>query len=134
MTENEKHPIQDHSFSKEERLCRKYYIDSLFDKGKVIKKYPLRMVWTEGNASEEMPVQVILGVSKRLFKKAYQRIRIKRVLREVYRKHKAPLYDDLLQKNRKLSLAIFYIAKDPIDYHKVEADMVALLDKLRDRL
>jgi len=121
-------------FCKEEHLCRKHFIDALFSEGKVIKRYPLRLVWVEGNASDIMPAQAMVGVSKKMFKRADKRNRIKRVLREAYRKHKMDLYTKLEEENKKISLAVFYLSKEMPDSRKVDEDMKSLLGKLIDRI
>ena len=134
MCNSKKDIFSRQTFSKEERLCRKSYIDNLFAKGKSIKSYPLRLIWAEGNASEEMPVQVIIAASKKLFKKAYQRNHVKRLLREAYRKNKGKLYQTLVDNNIKLSLAIFCLDKKQSDYHQIEEKMQELLEKLEQQI
>jgi ribonuclease P protein component len=51
-----------------------------------------------------------VSVSKRNFKKAVDRNRIKRLLREAYRIHKAPLHEKLKAKQKKLE--VFFVFTD----------------------
>ncbi len=87
------------SFPKAEKLVSNALIDSLFDKGShSIVSYPLRLVYNV--MSEEKikqltidsrpaaSVQVLVSVPKRCFKRAVKRNRVKRQIRDAYRRHK----------------------------------------------
>ncbi len=95
------------TFRKAERLCSRRLLDGLFKSGNAFNVYPLRfVVWrpeagtpVSGGSTAENPsvprrpravppVQVVLSVSKRHFKRAHDRNRIKRQLREAWRQHK----------------------------------------------
>ena len=56
-------------------------------------------------------VKTGVGASSRQFKKAVQRNRIKRVLREAYRLNKQPLHQFLQTHNRQLVVFLLYIDK-----------------------
>ena len=90
-TANELHPTakRKYTFPKEEHLCRKKLIEELFSKqSSSFGVYPLRIVWIKATAPTSAPPQVLISVSKRTFKRAVDRNRLKRLIREAYRLHK----------------------------------------------
>jgi ribonuclease P protein component len=93
------------TYNKHEKLKSKKAIEQLFSEGKSISAYPLRLVYVEN--SETLKVGV--SVSKRNFKKAVDRIRIKRLLREAYRLNK----QQLVEKNiSSYSIMLLYMHKE----------------------
>lgn len=78
-----------YTFPKEEHLCRKKLIEQLFGKQSAsFGIYPLRLTWLPAPARSSVPPQVLVTVSKRTFKRAVDRNRLKRLIREAYRLHK----------------------------------------------
>lgn len=86
------------TFSKKERLSSIKDIETLFKKGKSLFVFPLKVVFIPknlGDTKEEIEVKIIpptrllISVSKRNFKKAVDRNRIKRQIREGYRLQKS---------------------------------------------
>lgn len=118
------------NFKKEERLCRKTAIDNLFNNGQSFFVYPLKIVWEQIEEERTFPVQVLISVSKRNFKKAVDRNYIKRIIRESYRKNKSILYENLLAKQKKLNFAIVYTAKEIIAYEDLEQKIIQMLNRL----
>ncbi len=112
------------TLGQEERLKSKKLIGRLYEEGKSIKVFPLRMVYIPAKQNLEFPVQVGVSVPKRNFKKAVDRNRIKRLLREVYRKEKHTVYDGV---NEPYVFMISYIAKDEWKYADLEHKMKKLL-------
>ena len=76
------------SFGKKEKLKSKKEIELLFAEGESIAKYPVRLVFKKASFEEDVAFKVGTSVSKRYFKKAVDRNRIKRLMRESYRKNK----------------------------------------------
>ncbi|WP_346856354.1 ribonuclease P protein component [uncultured Draconibacterium sp.] len=106
------------SLKKAERLSSKKIIDKLFAEGDSILQYPLKIVFLKTELPTEFPVQAGFTASKRNFKRAVARNRIKRLLRESYRLHKHILYDQL--HDRQLAIFILYIGKEIPQYTAVE--------------
>lgn len=75
-------------------------------------------------------LQVGVGASGKHFKKAVDRNRIKRLLREAWRLQKAPLKTALEGKNRKLSVFIIYTGKELPEYAALSIKVGVLIDKL----
>lgn len=59
------------------------------------------------------------GVSVRLFKRAVDRNRIKRLLREAWRLQKKSLQEILLTQENQLNIFFLYTGKELPDYHQV---------------
>ncbi len=113
-----------YTLGQEERLKSKKLIGKLYEEGKSIKVFPLRMVYVPAKQEMKFPVQVGVSVPKRNFKKAVDRNRIKRLLREVYRKEKQVVYDRV---SEPYVFMISYIAKDEWKYADLEHKMKKLL-------
>ena len=82
------------TFKKEERIVSNLLIETLFEKGnsQSLAAYPLRAVYLKTEHREGCaPVQLLISVPKKKFKHAVDRNRVKRQIREAYRKNKALL-------------------------------------------
>lgn len=82
-------------FPKREHICSTRLIDQLFGNGSQrAAAYPLRTVFRKTDRLPTgVPVQVLISVPKKHFKHAVDRNRVKRQIREAYRRHKQPLCD-----------------------------------------
>ena len=122
-----------YTFKKEERLCSKKLIEELFHNGSSFLLYPFRIVWLAHALPAEVPVQVVINVPKRRFKKAVDRNLIKRRIREAYRLNKSSeLYSYLSVPDAQLLLAIQYVGKDIAGYELIERKLKLVLIQLRD--
>lgn len=83
------------TFGKQEKLKSRKLIEKLFAEGNSVKKFPIRLVYLQTSHTSNFPVQASFSVPKRNFKRAVDRNRIKRLLREAYRHEKNGLYDEL---------------------------------------
>jgi len=111
------------TYNKIEKLKRQKAIDLLFSEGKSISAYPLRLIYMINDKERKVGV----SVSKQRFKKAVQRIRIKRLLRESYRLNKSMLIDN---KINHYTFMILYIGKELPDYKIVNLKTKTLFKKL----
>ncbi len=79
----------------------------------------------------QSPVSVVISVSKRRFKAAPDRNRIKRLIREAYRQQKSiALYPFMESKSSGLLLAIQYIGKEEVPFATVWTKMEKALAQL----
>ena len=75
-----------------------------------------------------------VSVPKRLFRKAVDRNRIKRRIREAYRMNKADLYEVLSRKGKKLNLVIQYQIQEISGFRTIEGGLVQGINTLIHRL
>ena len=115
------------TFSKNERLCSKILIDRLIATGKSFNHSPFRITWLP-IAESSAPIKVVISVPKRSFKRAVDRNRLKRQIREVYRNKKQSVYDVLGEK--KILVMIVYTAKTKLEFKKIEQKLIEALDRL----
>ena len=116
-----------YNFPKEERLRSKKLIAELFRQGSSFNLYPLRFVYLKHAAPQSVAPQILVSVSKKYFKRAVDRNRIKRQLREAYRLNKY-----LLQKEEKVSilaLGIIYIAKEKSTSEVIRKKLISGLER-----
>lgn len=114
------------TFTKEERLVSKNLFEKLFSEGKQLKIFPFRLLYIKTEFNTKYPAQVALAVPKRLIKTAVHRNRIKRQMRESYRKNKQFLYDDL---NANYVFIITFMDTKEWKSTEVELKIKALLQK-----
>ena len=119
-----------YTFKKAERLHGTKLIDTLFEEGYSFYIAPFRVVWLDQDHDSGFPAQVLISVSKKTIRLAVDRNRIKRIIKEAYRIHKAKFYDFLNSHNKQCIFAIIFSGTAPVPYDFTEKKMVALLDRL----
>ena len=119
------------TFTRAERLKSAKAIGGLFKGGHSYVAYPLRVVWKEAPPylASMSRAQIVVSVSKRNFKTAVARNRLKRQIREAYRLQKQAFYDKLEASNLHISLMISYIAKEALPYAEIEAGLAKVIRK-----
>jgi ribonuclease P protein component len=124
--------MEKNTFNKSERLKSRKIIERIFNReGKSFSHYPLRVIWLETPLDTTFPVQITFSVSKKKFKKAVHRNRIKRLMREAYRLNKAKLYASLAAQEKQGAIIIIYAANDELPFQEIESKMKQALKRLR---
>jgi len=103
------------TFSKKEKLKSKKRIEQLFNEGRSLSVYPLRLVYISTQFTEAIPIKLGVSVSKRHFKSAVDRNRLKRLMRDKI--------------STQYAFMILYIGKDQTDFATVENSMQKLFSK-----
>ncbi|WP_194766392.1 ribonuclease P protein component [Tamlana sp. I1] len=119
------------TYNKKEKLKSKKLIEQLFAEGKSVSAYPLRLVFLPTTFEDAVPAKTGVSVSKRNFKKAVDRNRIKRLMRESYRLNKAIYFNNLTQQ---YAFMILYIGKDKPKFIEVVTRMKLLFDKFQSKI
>ena len=119
---------QRYYFKKEDRLKSRKIIDSLFNSGKQFSAFPFRVFWS-GETKVNI-LQAAFGVSSKNFKRATDRNRIKRMMKEAYRLQKNPLYSKLEEKGIQVSVFILYTGNDLPHYTLLSEKISAIIKRL----
>jgi ribonuclease P protein component len=115
------------TLSKRERLHSRKLIDTLFNgnKSKATTVFPVRAVFMP--LEDDMPSQLLISVPKRHFKRAVKRNRIKRLVREAYRRNK------VLLDGKHIALAFIWMSNSIPTAQEVERKIVALLHRISEQ-
>lgn len=118
------------TLGKNERLKSRKLIDELYSKGKRFIATPLQVVYMPA----ETGLKAGAGVSSRNFKRAVDRNRIKRLIREAYRLQKIPLQELLRSQQKGLVIFFTYTQKEMPEYGKIAAAIQKSLKKLLEKI
>ena len=119
---------QRYHFKKEDKLKSRKAIEELFATGKSFSSFPFRIVWLPSN--NQATLQAGVGVSNRNFKKAVDRNRIKRLMREAYRLQKNELQKQLQDNEKSMSVFFLYQGKELPGYDTVFEKMGTVIRRL----
>ncbi len=83
-----------HGFGASERLQLRKQIETLFRSGEAFSVFPLRVIYLmqDQDATSHAPVRAGFSIPKKKIKKAVDRNRIRRLLKEAWRLNKQTLY------------------------------------------
>jgi len=115
-----------YTLGKSEKLKSKKLIEQLFAEGKHVKAFPLRLIYLPIHHGSEFPIKAGFSVPKRNVKLAVNRNRIKRLIREVYRKNKQAFANNL---NEQYIFMFIYMAKEEINYVDLELSLKKVISK-----
>jgi len=106
------------TYKKKDKLKSRKQTQYLFSKGQSIQVFPIKLIYTieqtdpdDSNAMIQSDgiLQAGVGAPSRTFRKAVQRNRVKRLLREAYRLEKPNFINQLNLANKRLNLFFLYI-------------------------
>lgn len=118
-------------FTKTERLKSRKLIEQLFKQGQRLKSEPLQVVFWAVDHDGNYPVKAGFSVSKRYFKNAVDRNRIKRLMRESYRLNKHKLYEQCTKKH---VLMFIYNSTQLKSYEDIDKTLNDLINQLTIKL
>ena len=116
-----------------ERLKSRKAIELLFASGKSFSLFPFRITWQLQPAvpGAACCLQAAFSVSKRYFKKATHRNRIKRLMKETYRLQKPALIQQLQQKNQQMQVFLVYTGNDLPEHLLLKEKTGAVIRRLQ---
>ncbi|MGA9588466.1 MAG: ribonuclease P protein component [Salegentibacter sp.] len=120
----------DQRLRKNEKLKSKKLIDQLFLKGQQVKKFPLKLVYLPLDSPQETTCKSSFSVPKKLVKTAVGRNRIKRLMRESFRKNK---YLVESPQQSKFAFMFIYLSREKISSEQMTKTMILLLEKFNEK-
>jgi len=117
-------PKLDCSFSKTARLSSKVKIEELFKRGSSFRLEKFRIILLSQPLDQGR--QVLISVPKKLHKSAVSRNRIKRLIREVYRKNR----EIINARGQGYLMAIIYLGATMPTHSEVEGQLIKLFKRL----
>lgn len=115
------------TLGKNERLKSRKAIEHLFREGKRFTVPPFSILYTVITNGE---LKAGVGVSTKNFKKAVDRNKIKRLVREAYRLQKNDLHQQIKTKSKGLHIFIIYNSREIPGYNLVYEKLSIILKKL----
>lgn len=124
------------TLSKEERICSKKLINELFTgNGRSMTAFPLRVVFMKRTIVDDQPrAAMLVSVPKRYFKHAVDRNRVKRQVREAFRRNKSIITQNLTNDHEAVAMAFVWLTNEKYPSSEVENRMVRLLTRISECL
>ncbi|MCQ2319368.1 MAG: ribonuclease P protein component [Bacteroidales bacterium] len=121
---------------KSQRLHLKNDINALFEEGKGFNAYPFRVVvhTHEAETPDAAMPRILVSVSKKRFHHAVKRNRVKRLVRESWRRNKGGLMKICNKNNKTIDIAFVYTATCILTYHEIESKMSVITKRLEGKI
>ena len=119
---------------KVDRLDKKKIIEKMFAGGsRSFSVFPLRVVYLPVEELEA-DASILISVSKRRFKRAVKRNRVKRQIREAYRVNKHELLNILVERKCRLAIAFIYLSDQLVESSIIEDRMRIALVRITEKM
>lgn len=127
--------VNQYTLSKAERISLQSRIDLLFTKGDSFIAYPLRIVYTVREINGDEPlVSILTSVSKRRFKRAVKRNRVKRLIKENFRLQKYAFQEMAILAGKSIDIAFLYLKDELPEYSDIEKAIFKTIAVMKEKL
>ena len=123
----------DRRFRKSERLHLKDDIDALFKEGRMTKSYPMLSKFRLVDDEENL-VRILVSVPKKRVKKASERNRIKRHIKETYRLLKPSFSGNEVAGNKGLHVALILTGLPDVQASEIRTSVGKIFNNIFDEL
>lgn len=117
------------TFRKHEHLCGKLRIRDVALTGAAVHVPPFKLVGKAMDLPTHAPAQIAFAVPRRNLKRAVDRNRVKRLMREAYRTNKNELYAKLEGRANKIAWLVVYQGRADIDLRNTEQKITKALHR-----
>ena len=121
---------QRYTLGKSDKLKSAKAIEQLFKEGKSFSAFPFRVLYLYPEAPASGYLQTAFSVSKKHFKKAVDRNRIKRLMREAWRLQKNVLASKINDNNKNLKVFIIYTGNELPEYDLIFEKTAVVIKRL----
>lgn len=119
------------TFKKSERLCKRTDIDFLLQKGQSFNRFPLRVTYVKQTVTAPIALRIAISVPKRRIRKAVDRNRIKRLIREAFRLQKKELTLFLKENKQSIDVLLVYTGDLNITFTLIQGKIMLILQRLK---
>ena len=123
----------DHGQGRERSLKRKVVMDRVFAVGHTAKAFPLISRFAGVSKDGPAPTQVAFTVSKRRFRRAVDRNRIKRLMRESWR-HQRSVFEESLAERDQCAVVLIFVGSEVPTQEGMDRAMDRLLSRMNEAL
>ncbi len=123
------------TFQKKDKLKSRKQTQFLFAKGQSMNAFPIKLIYTL-ESNEPGSVQTGVGAPSRTFRKAVDRNRVKRLLREGYRLERPEFIASSVDALNKLRVNLFFLYTDAtvISQKEIQEKIKQLLSRLSEKI
>jgi ribonuclease P protein component len=125
--------LQKNTFPKSERLCSRKEIDRLFADGASISVSPIKLIFIDRKELPQSRCLTMFVVPKRNFRRAHDRNKLKRRMREAFRLGRHGFYETLSAKEKCVSMAMLYTGRRSEEYGVISRAVETLLARLAEK-
>ena len=104
-------------------------MDRVFAEGQTAKGFPLIARFVETPPDGAAPTRVAFTVSKRRFKRAVDRNKVKRLMREAWRLNRTE-FESTIPKGNQCAVVLIFVGKDLPTSESIQRGMVKLLNRM----
>ncbi len=120
------------TFRKHEHLCGQLRIQEVFRRGRGLSEPPFRLIGLRMALPTTAPAQVAFSVPRKQLRRAVDRNRMKRLMREAYRHTKPALHARLAEGTYQVAWLFIYQARHLLPQHEVDRKISRALHRWLD--